>query len=141
GRNDARDLLLHDRRCAAVRDAGARVRADGGVDPALTQSSSLRRSPFLRPENMVHQTISTSSASAPRASSRISHMLSKFHRIGIVPAAILGLLVVACSTAPVQPPPPAASDKPPAPISPIEAAGRPRPPPNGFAALFRPRAR
>jgi membrane-bound lytic murein transglycosylase A len=38
-------------------------------------------------------------------------------------------------------PTPAATDKPPAPISPIEAASRPQAPHNGFAALFRPRAR
>jgi len=73
-------------------------------------------------------------------------MLSKFHRIGIVPAAILGLLVVACSTAPIEPAPtptapPAAGDKPPAPISPSDAAASPQAPRNGFAALFRPRAR
>jgi len=57
---------------------------------------------------MVHQTMKASSASAPRASSRISHIV-----------AIVGMLVASCAT---EAPPPAALPKPAEPAPPPAAA-------------------
>ena len=85
-------------------------------------SSSRGGSPFLRPENMVHQTISTSSNSAPSASSRISSMF----RV-LTSAAIVGMLA-ACGT---LAPPDAVAPAPPAPLGTTVAPadGAPLPPP------------
>ena len=109
---------------------------------------SSRRSPRLRPANMVHQTISTSSASAPRASSRITHMTIASQGARGLAAAILGTLamalaagLVACSStppagsarAPVDTREPARADTP-APIAPLPSA-------SSAATLQRPPAR
>ena len=59
------------------------------------------RSPLLRPWNIVHQTMTTSSSTAPNASRKSTHM-SRFPRLWL-PAAILGLLA-ACSTVPLDNP-------------------------------------
>ncbi len=70
------------------------------------------RSPRLRPENIVHHTMSTSSASAPSASSKITHMSKSFPLAGrcVLSALILGS-VSGCGilTGDVEVPAPAAS--------------------------------
>lgn len=63
-------------------------------------SSSRGGSPSLRPENMVHQTMPTSTSSASSASSRITSMLA-FRFLGV--AAIVGTLA-ACGSVPLPPP-------------------------------------
>ena len=91
-----------------------RASATAGVD----QLSSLREggSPLRRPENIVHQTIPISNASASRASSTISHMSNvSIARRGVaVAAAILGLLA-GCAVEPTAPsrPAPVATPAPP----------------------------
>jgi membrane-bound lytic murein transglycosylase A len=70
-------------------------------------------------------------------------MLSNFRQAGrhAVSAAILGLLFGCASAPPGETPPARVDGKAPAPSSPIEAAASPRPKPNSFAVLFRPKAR
>ncbi|MBK7506913.1 MAG: MltA domain-containing protein [Comamonadaceae bacterium] len=80
-----------------------RVGAAVGTPP----SSRAGGSPPLRPENIVHQTISTSSSKAPSASSKIRPIRRLLWQLG--GAAIVGMLA-SCATSP----PPAA----PAPASP-----------------------
>jgi membrane-bound lytic murein transglycosylase A len=62
-------------------------------------------SPFGRPENMVHQTMNSSSASASRASSNNNHMRCHLRRARHLWAgvAILGVLA-GCGSLPPQPP-------------------------------------
>ena len=66
---------------------------------------SCGNSPFLRPENMVHQMIPTNNNPAPRASSNSNVMVQRFLACGVV-LAIVGSLV-ACGSAPLYTPPPA----------------------------------
>ena len=65
---------------------------------------ALSSSPFLRPENMVHQTISTSNTSAPSASS-MSKVMNRFLEY-VVGALIVGTLA-ACGSVPMSSPQPA----------------------------------
>ena len=88
--------------------------------PLSARVQSLRspsvRSPFLRPENIVHQTIKTMTASAARASSRINHMTtySKCSQRWILVA--LMLVLASCASPPLNQPtapdikPPAAAE-------------------------------
>jgi len=64
--------------------------------------SSSGRSPPLRPENMVHQTMKSSTAKAHSASSKIRPM---WH-FPKTTATILGLLLAGCAAPPVSLPPP-----------------------------------
>ena len=96
-------------------------------------SSRSVRSPLRRPENIVHQTISSSSARASKASSTMTHMSSFLRRARSAwPAAILGLMV-ACADAPLQPPAPAPATTPPAASAPGAAASA--------ASIVRPQSR
>ena len=78
-------------------------------------------SPFGRPENMVHQTMNTSKASASKASSNNNHMRSTLGpaRLRWTCAGILGLLA-GCAVAPPPVLPPA-----PAPVPTVAAAAPP----------------
>lgn len=80
-------------------------------------------SPFLRPENMVHQTMAISSTKASKASSKIRPMVNSFelrsrHRPALnATGVILSLLLTACGSAPPRPdsaPAPAVEAGPPA---------------------------
>lgn len=75
-----------------------------------SRSSSRGGSPPLRPENIVHQTMPTSTASASSASSRITSM-AVFRFLGV--AAIVGTLA-ACGSVPLPREEPAAVAAPPA---------------------------
>ncbi len=105
------------------------------LDQRAGGSSSVDRSPPRRPENIVHQTMSTSTNPAPRASSNINHMggLSRYAPRWM-PLALTGLLA-ACAVAPPLPSPAAPAAPPTA--SPIV----PPPPAVDAAPLLRPRAR
>lgn len=110
------------------------------------RSSSSGRSPRRRPENIVHQTITTNSTSAPSASSKTNVMMQFLSRA--VPAspvrpmrAVLGALILgvlaACATGPSHGPAPS----PPAP-QPPKASVPGTPGTTGTAAVqLRPRAR
>jgi membrane-bound lytic murein transglycosylase A len=78
-------------------------------------------SPFGRPENMVHQTMNTSKASANKASSNNNHMRSTLGpaRLRWTCAGILGLLA-GCAVTPPPVAPPA-----PAPVPTADAAAAP----------------
>ena len=94
---------------------------------------SRSRSPLLRPWNMVHHTISTSSAIAPHASRKSTHMSNVLKRCrAALSAAILGLLA-ACASAPLPPPAPAGA--------PPAAATNPLSVPMVNATIVRARAR
>jgi membrane-bound lytic murein transglycosylase A len=93
--------------------------------PAPAQSFGGGGSPFGRPENMVHQTMNTSSASASKASINNNHMQGHLRRAWLCWAsvAILGALA-GCASVPTPPSPaaPAAAALPAAP----EVIVRPR---------------
>lgn len=78
-----------------------------------------------RPENIVHQTMKISSASAASASSTITHMPRSFLLRRVAGAAILGVLA-GCATPVSTPPPPPL----PVPASPPVAAPQPTPVPD-----------
>ena len=104
-------------------------------------SSSGRRSPALRPANIVHQTISTSNNKAPKASSKISHMPRLSRRLlSALASGLLGLLG-ACAVAPPLPPAAGPATAPGAQPGPTDTAA---PPPGDDTAgppLLRARAR
>jgi len=80
---------------------------------------SRSRSPLLRPWNIVHHTISTSSATAPNASRKSTHMSNVLRRCRAgLSAAILGLLA-ACTSPPPSAPAPAAGAPPVAATNPL----------------------
>jgi membrane-bound lytic murein transglycosylase A len=63
----------------------------GRLDNAdATQRLSSGNSPFLRPENMVHQTMKTSSTSAPKASS--NSRIMKYFLGAVLSLVIVGIL-------------------------------------------------
>lgn len=75
----------------------------------LSGSGGAVNSPFLRPENMVHQTISSSNARAPSAS-RMSNAMNRFLLL-LLSGLIVGALF-ACGSAPQQAPGQAAEPAP-----------------------------
>ena len=81
----------------------------------MAPTARRRRSPFVRPLNIVHQTMSTRMASAASASSRISHMSFK---PWIAP--IVGTLTACASVSPWEPGP----ASPPAPVVTVPVAPR-----------------
>lgn len=67
----------------------------------LSGSGDAASSPLLRPENMVHQTISSSSAKAPSAS-RMSKAMNRF--LSLLWSALIVGALAACGSAPQQAP-------------------------------------
>jgi len=91
------------------------------------------RSPRRRPENIVHQTISSSTASAPNASSKMSHMwFASRCAASAVAAVILGL--AACSSTPLQAPAPLETRTPKGPAATAASAPAPAPTPTASGA-------
>ena len=79
--------------------------SDGFGDAVSTGGSS---SPRWRPENIVHQTSKTNSASASRASRKITSM--SLHLLRYLTMVLIVGTLLACSTRPVSPPPPAPAE-------------------------------
>lgn len=121
----------------------------GWPAPGRQNQRSGRRSPLLRPWNIVHQTISTSSTTAPMASRMMTHMRAVLAAPGrfcrrLLPAAILGALA-ACSSVPIDDGAEAPSAAPPAVNAPANApvtapVNAPIEPPFAAPATLRPNA-
>jgi membrane-bound lytic murein transglycosylase A len=79
------------------------------------------RSPFLRPENIVHQTINTITASAPKASSKIKTMTMFPKCLQPTILVALTLWLVSCASPP-RTEPPAPDIKPPTATEPASSA-------------------
>jgi len=98
-------------------------------------SSFVTSSPFFLPENMVHQTISTSNTSASNASNKINPMQT------LLGSFILGrlflclpLFLVACGSRPPTPPPPS-------PAPPVLAAPAPSAPVSSAPSFLNPKSK
>jgi membrane-bound lytic murein transglycosylase A len=78
----------------------SRLRESSFPLEAVSAAVQSLRSPFLRPENIVHQTMRTMTASAARASSKINHMTTYSNCSQRCILVALASLLVSCASPP-----------------------------------------